>query len=108
MPLTRDPQITIHDVGLVIALPPDMPADKVEEMTIEMERVLYEEGPCGNAFSVSTACTFDPPTIELDMSIGSVSGAIVNRRVYEVLERLENAFQIQLPLYWQKVETSAG
>lgn len=107
MALTRHPdKITVHDVGVTLAMPHDMTPDRLEEMTFEVERVLYGT-TCGEAFSIAVACTFDPPGIEIGLSIPAVSASLVNRRVSEVLGHLEKAFETNLELQGQRMEISS-
>jgi len=109
MALTKHPgTIRIHDVGLTLspaggALSPEA----LEEWTFEVERVLYEHA-CGEDFGAAVACSFDPPEIEIDLSIPAVSASLVNRRVSQILETLEEHLKISLSLSEQKVEREGG
>lgn len=104
MALTQTPgTVSIHDVTIVLEPGSRISDDKLEELTFEVERVLYDHA-CGEVFSAAVACSFDPQGIEIDLSIPAVSGALVNRRVAEVLGEIEDRIGIPLALKEQKVD----
>ena len=40
-------------------------------------------------------CTFDPPQVDLDLSIDAVSISVVNRRIAEIMEVVEKALPVR-------------
>lgn len=94
--------ISVHDVGLFMQPVGTVTEEQLEQLTFDVERVLYDHA-YGENFSAAVACSFDPPGIEIDLSICAVSGAIVNRRVSEILGAVEKHLSISLDLREQKV-----
>src|SRR5687768_14575669 len=108
MALTKDPRtISSHDVELVLTPNHEVSDEALEQLTLDVERVFYEHG-CGEQFSVAVACSFDPPGIEIDMSICAVSAAVVNRRIGEALADLDKHLGMMFELRGQNIESHAG
>ena len=88
MALTDSPTYSMHDVCVTLSPSETVTRAMLEELALRVEDVLYRHA-CGEHFSAAVACSFDPPQIEIDLSIPAVSGSLANRRVSEILEKLE-------------------
>lgn len=107
MPLTEHPgTVHVHDVVLTLRPAEPMTEDAVENLTFEVERILYEHA-CGEQFSAAVACSFDPPGVEIDLSIPTVSASLLNSRLSMIIEELEKRLSTLLTLHEQKVEEAA-